>query len=181
MTGAWIVFIFVAVMSAAILALLHYTSLGRLLKLHIPDTPRRRILLSSFAFFITFAAVRGLAWSIHKGIGPFHNVYMGGRHIHHLVWGILLLLVVGYGWMIDAGGEPHGWRLAARRLLCILYGAAAALTLDEFALWLNLRDVYWAREGRSSLDAAVLFATVLVMGAAGAPLWRGLLREFRKG
>lgn len=180
MTGAWIVIIFVAVMSAAILAVLHRTSLGSVLQRHIPDTPRRRILLSSFAFLITFAAVRALTWSIHNQIGPFHDVSMGGRHIHHLVWGIFMLLAVGYGWMIDAGGEPHGWRLAVRRLLCILYGAAAALTLDEFALWLNLRDVYWAREGRSSLDAAILFAAVLVMGAAGAPLWRGLLRELHK-
>ena len=53
---------------------------------------------------------------------------MGGRHIHHLFWGILLLLLSGYG-------------------------VAAALTLDEFALWLNLRDVYWQREGRESLEA----------------------------
>ena len=167
-------------MSAGILALLHYTPAGSLIARHIPDTPRRRILLSSIGFFITFAGVRALTWSIHNNVSPFHDIHMGGRHIHHLVWGILLLLLVGYGWMIDVGGEPHGWRLAVRRLLCILYGAGAALTLDEFALWLNLRDVYWAREGRSSLDAAVLFAAFLIMGAAGAPLWRGLLHEFRK-
>ena len=161
MTGAWLVFIFVAVMSAAILALLHRTRVGDLLHRHIPDTPRRRILLSAIAFFLTFAGVRALTWSIHNNVGPFHDIHMGGRHIHHLVWGILLLLMVGYGWMVDAGGE------------------AAALTLDEFALWLNLRDVYWAREGRASLDAAVLFATSLIVGVVGAPLWQGLLREFR--
>jgi hypothetical protein len=180
MTGAWIVFIFVAVMSAAMLALLHRTRLGELLHRHIPDTPRRRILLSAIAFFLTFGGVRLLTWSIHNNIGPFHDIHMGGRHIHHLVWGILLLLIVGYGWMIDAGGDAKSWRLGMRRLLCLLYGAGAALTLDEFALWLNLRDVYWAREGRSSLDAAVLFAAFLVIGFAGAPLWKGLVREFRK-
>lgn len=179
MTGAWVIFIFVVAMTAAILALLHLTPAGDLVRRHVPDTPRRRILLSSIAFFLTFAGVRALTWSIHNNVGPFHDIHMGGRHIHHLVWGILLLIIVGYGWMIDVGGEPKSWRLGARRLLCILYGAASALTLDEFALWLNLRDVYWAREGRSSLDAAVLFAALLVVGAAGAPLWRGLAREFR--
>ena len=171
------VFIFVLAISAAILALLHWTRAGDLIRRHISDTPRRRILLSSFAFFVTFAGVRALTWSIHNGIGPFHDIHMGGRHIHHLVWGILLLLVVGYGWMIDAGGEATSWRLAGRRLLCIFYGAGAALTLDEFALWLNLRDVYWAREGRASLDAVVLFSALLLVGVSGAPLWRGLVRE----
>jgi hypothetical protein len=60
---------------------------------------------------------------------------------------------------------------------CISYGAAAALTLDEFALWLNLRDVYWAKEGRASLDAVVLFSALLLVGISGAPLWRGLVRQ----
>jgi hypothetical protein len=141
---------------------------------------RRRILIAAVAFFVTFAGVRALTWSIHNGVGPFHDIHMGGRHLHHLVWGILLLLLVGYGWMIDAGGNRSSERLAVRRLLALLYGAGAALTLDEFALWLNLRDVYWAREGRASLDAVVLFAALLAIGIAGAPLWRGLAYEFRK-
>src|ERR1700745_1427943 len=177
MTGAWIVFIFVAVMSAGVLLLLHRTRVGEALHRHIPDTPRRRLLLSAVSFFLTFAGVRALTWSIHNHFGPLHDIQMGGRHIHHLVWGIILLLLVGYGWMIDAGGTATSWKLAGRGLLCLLYGAAAALTLDEFALWLNLRDVYWAKEGRASLDAVVMFATFLIIGIEGAPLWRALVGE----
>jgi hypothetical protein len=179
MTGAWILVIFIVALSSAILLVLHYTPAGPLLHRHIPETPRRRILLSSFAFLLTFAGVRLLTWSIHNHLGPFHDIYLHGRHIHLLVWGIILLLVVGYGWMVDVGQVESSRGLAARRLLCILYGAAAALTLDEFALWLNLRDVYWAKEGRASVDAVILFSAALVIGIVGAPLWRGFLRELR--
>src|SRR5689334_10521133 len=118
MTGAWIVFIFVAAVSAAIVGLLHWTRASELLHRHIPDTPRRRILLSSIAFFLTFAGVRALTWSIHNNVGPFHDIHMGGRHIHHLVWGILLLLLVGYvddrcgrrSQVVETGGTPPALR-----------------------------------------------------------------------
>jgi hypothetical protein len=86
--------------------------------------------------------VRGITEAIHHHLGPFHDVSLGGRHIHHLVWGILLLLLVGYGWLIEVGtGAPDSSRWAGR-LMALLYGVGAALTLDEFALWLNLSDVY---------------------------------------
>ncbi len=88
-----------------------------------------------------------------------------------MVWGILLLLAVGYGWLIDIGTGEGRSSVLMSRLMSLLYGAGAALTLDEFALWLNLRDVYWAREGRSSIDAVVLFGSLLAIGAWGAPLF----------
>jgi hypothetical protein len=57
----------------------------------------------------------------------------------------------------------------------------AALTLDEFALWLNLEpDAYWSREGRLSIDAVILFGSVLAVGAWGAPFFRGLHRVWDK-
>jgi hypothetical protein len=59
----------------------------------------------------------------------------------------------------------------------MLYGVGAALTLDEFALWLNLKDVYWQREGRESLEAMALFGSLLSLGLFGAPLLRGIIRE----
>ena len=108
---------------------------------------------------------------IRAGIGPFHNVSSGGLHIHHLVWGILLLLVVGYVWLIEVGTGSN-WIASVS---AILYGIGAALTLDEFALWLNLQDVYWTNTGRQSIDAVLIFAAGLSVGIWGAPFLRELM------
>jgi hypothetical protein len=107
---------------------------------------------------------------IRAGIGPFHNVSNGSLHIHHLVWGILLLLVIGYIWLIEAGTTSS----LLSSVTAIAYGAGAALTLDEFALWLNLQDVYWAGPGRESIDAVVIFAGILSVGIWGGPFLREL-------
>ena len=77
--------------------------------------------------------------------------------------------------MPEAKHNPGGW--LAGNFSVFFTAQGAALTLDEFALWLNLRDVYWAKEGRASLDAVVLFFALLLVGVSGAPLWRGLVRE----
>ena len=114
--------------------------------------------------------MRGITHLIRAGIGPFHNVSSGGLHIHHLVWGILLLLVVGYVWLIEAGTTSS----LLSSITAILYGVGAALTLDEFALWLNLQDVYWAGPGRESIDVVVIFAGLLSVGIWGAPFLREL-------
>lgn len=171
-THASIVALIVIFVVAVLMALMHRTRLGDLVHERIPDRPRRRLFIASVAFFLTFGGVRLLTYSIHHNIGPFHDINMGGRHIHHLVWGILLLLAVGYGWLIDIGTGQGESSILMSRLMSLLYGAGAALTLDEFALWLNLRDVYWAREGRASIDAVVLFGSLLAIGAWGAPLFR---------
>ena len=178
-TGAWILGLLVVAGSAAGLALLHFTPLGELIHRHVPDRPQRRMFLAAISFTLTFAAARGLAYMNAHDIGPFHDVYMSGRHIHHMVWGILLLLLVGYGWLADVGTGQGHTSIAMSRLMSLLYGAGAALTLDEFALWLNLRDVYWAKEGRASLDAVVLFAGLLLIGIVGKPFFLGVAKEFR--
>ncbi len=59
--------------------------------------------------------------------------------------------------------------------MSMTYGVAAALTLDEFALWLNLRDVYWEREGRESFEAMALFGGILAIGLFGKPFFHGIL------
>ena len=146
----------------------------------VAESRRERLLLASFAFSISFALVRVLTHEIHAGRGPFHNLEVGNRHIHHLVWGILLLLAVGYGWLLQIGTGISRGRKWAGRVLSMLYGVGAALTLDEFALWLNLRDVYWEREGRASIDAVILFGGLLSIGIWGSPFLRALLREARR-
>src|SRR5512147_1642471 len=104
-TGAWILAVGITVSIVIALIVLHRTSLGWLIHEHIPDRPHRRLFLASVSFFVTFASVRALTYSIHEDVGPFHNITMGGRHIHHLVWGILILLAVGYCWLLELGSE----------------------------------------------------------------------------
>jgi hypothetical protein len=173
--GEWILLIFIVVVTAMMLLLLHLTKLGHFLHQTIPDRPHRRMFLASISFFITFLAVRLLVASIQHHFGPFQYVTMGGRHIHHLVWGILILLGVGYGYLNEVGSLSTPASIFWSRLFSILYGVGAALTLDEFALWLNLANVYWSPQGRESIDAVMLFGSLLAIGTWGAPVvtaWR---------
>ncbi|HEX8926201.1 MAG TPA: hypothetical protein VF786_10440 [Terriglobales bacterium] len=173
--GTYILLIFVAVLIAIVLLVLHLTEVGLLIHQHIPDRPHRRLFLASLSFFLTFLAVRLLVLSITHHVGPFGYVQMGGRHIHHLVWGILLLLVCGYAEIADVGIGDSAMDIMLSRIIALAFGAGAALTLDEFALWLNLDAMaYWSRQGRESIDAVVLFGSALAIGAWGAPLFRHL-------
>ncbi len=140
---------------------------------HFTNTRRERGMLGSLSFFTTFATVRIITHTIRSGRGPFHNVSAGGRHIHHMVWGILLLLLMGYAWLLQIGvgiGEDRRWS----RETALLYGMGAALTLDEFALWLNLADDYWLPQGRESVDAVILFGGFLSFATWGQPFFRDL-------
>jgi hypothetical protein len=140
---------------------------------HFSEERQERKLLSTLGFFTTFALVRAITHSIRAGRGPFKNITPGGRHIHHMTFGIVGLLVIGYLWMLEFGTQ-RGQRIASRAT-STCYGAGAALTLDEFALWLNLQDVYWAKQGRESIDAVVLFGSLLALTYLG----KDPLREIR--
>lgn len=172
MDYSWFILLLVIAGTAFFLLLLQGTSLGAALHERIPDRPRRRLFVASVSFFLTFAGVRAVVYAVLHNIPPFHFIESGGRHIHHLVFGILILLLVGYGWLADIGTGENESSILLSRLMAILYGAGAALTLDEFALWLNLRDVYWSAQGRSSIDAIVLFGAFLAASAWGAPLFQ---------
>ena len=176
-TGALILLAFAALVVALLLVLLELTRLGHLVRATIPDRPRRRMFIASVSFAITFIGVRLIVALIRDNKGPFHWVLVGGQHIHHLVWGILILLLVGYGWLMDVGSEHTPLSVFLSRLMAVSYGVGAALTLDEFALWLSLDpNAYWSHEGRLSIDAVILFGSLLASGAWGAPFFRGLHR-----
>ena len=168
---------FAGMVIVLLLLLLHLTRLGFLIRATIPDRPRRRMFIASVSFLVTFIGVRVLVSLITHDVGPFHWVMVHGRHIHHLVWGILILLLVGYGWLLDLGRNHTPTSMFFSRLMSVSYGVGAALTLDEFALWLDLDpDAYWSRDGRISVDAVIVFGCILAMGAWGAPFFRGLQR-----
>ena len=118
-------------------------------------------------YVVTFLIVRFITHAIRDGKYRkiLRNVSApGGTHLHHLVPGIILLLVSGF---IGVGVDARPWQFTA----AFLFGVGAALTLDEFALWLHLEDVYWAKEGRQSVDAVLIMAALLLLAFIGGGFW----------
>jgi len=120
------------------------------------------------SFLVTFGITRGVTHLVKAGY--LGNAQAGGTHIHHLVPGILLLLITGY---IGIGLAPR----TRGRWLAILFGIGAALTLDEFALWLHLKDEYWRGPGRESIVAVIVAAAVLGLGIVARAFWWDLVRS----
>jgi hypothetical protein len=178
MFGRSIVLVITVVVAAGLVLLaLRQPRIAGLFHQGIPDRPKRRLFLASLGFLITFSVARSLAYMNYHHLGPFHDIYIRGRHIHHLVWGILILLGVGFCWLVELGSGSEQSSIIASRLMSFLYGAGAALTLDEFALWLNLEDVYWGRQGRASIDAVLLFGSLLFFAIWGAGFFKAIWRE----
>ena len=137
------------------------------------DPGQRSALLSWLAFTATFGAVRGITYSIKDGKGPFGNLSVGGEHLHHYMWGIGLVAGVG-------GVAVHGKEAQRRHpLVALSYGAGLALIVDEFALLLDLKDVYWAKQGRISVDLGVGGSSLAGSYFAALPLVRALRRRKR--
>ena len=126
----------------------------------VVDHGNQPILFMLVAFGLTFGITRFITHSIRTDrFSWLGNVEAGDTHIHHLVWGISLLLVSG---LVSIAWQPP------LELTAVLFGIGAALTLDEFALWLHLEDVYWSEEGRQSIDAVIVFSIVsgfMIIGA----------------
>jgi hypothetical protein len=93
---------------------------------------------------------------------PGSVVSESGVHLHHLVFGIVTMMVAG---TVSFAGFATG---PVYEICAFLFGVGIGLTIDEFALWVHLDDVYWAKEGRSSVDAAVISAGVLGLILLGA-------------
>jgi len=137
------------------------------------DPGRRSALLSWLAFTGTFGLVRALTYRIRSGRGPFRNISLGGEHLHHYLWGIGLLAGVG---AIAVRGEDRHRR---HPLVAVSYGSGLALVVDEFALLLDLKDVYWARQGRISVDLGIGGSAVAGSLFAARPLLQAVARNRR--
>jgi hypothetical protein len=126
------------------------------------------------AFLLTFAILRLITAIIHYEVfphGPFRNlITKSGLHIHHLFWGILLLMVTGFAALAS---RDIRWHLR----IAVVFGVALGLTLDEFALWLRLADVYWSPEGIESLKAGAVAAAFLALYGFGQPFWHAVVRD----
>jgi hypothetical protein len=141
----------------------------------------------ALSFLVTFGFVRYITFSIrrknlaaqknpqlahaehHSRVG-FHDIVLpGGLHIHHAVPGIFLVLVSGYLGLVT--------ETKATRPLSIAYGIGSALALDEFALWLELRDVYWSKDGRRSFDAVAVAGSLFMGGFALSEFGGAIIRD----
>lgn len=136
-------------------------------------------MFATLGFFVALGITRGITTFLHyRGAGPNGGIVIGGVHVHHLVFGIVGMLLIGYVWLLLFGFEPEARWLF--RVTGVLYGVCAALILDEFALWLNLRDVYWQKQGRESVDALAAFGGFLLWAVLIAPFARAVLRHLRR-
>jgi hypothetical protein len=137
------------------------------------DYRREAALRMWAAFILTFLFLRFLTYGIRYHFLPARNIVTsGGLHIHHFVWGIFILLIVGFLGITINSPRLHAW-------LAVAFGIGAGLVLDEFALWLNLRDVYWLREGRVSIDIAIEVGALLGLYYAADRFWNQVVTEIR--
>src|SRR5205807_7454739 len=114
------------------------------------------------AFLVSFLLIRTSARLTRSVSWWPGGVQTGGVHLHHLVWGICLMMICGFLAFAVPMRAPW-WDLFA-----VGFGVGVGFTLDEFALWVRLEDVYWAEEGRASVDAVVIataFAALVVLGS----------------
>jgi hypothetical protein len=136
--------------------------------------------LASFLFFVallgTFGFIRTSTWMIKKQVSWWPgNVSVGGTHVHHLVWGIFAMMIFGYIGVVHQPDSP--WR----EIVSVLFAIGMGLTLDEFALWLELKDVYWEKDGRKSVDAMIIAGCLAGIVLVGFSAWIKLADDVGSG
>ena len=149
----------------------YFKKVGKFYNIHIRghhEEPRFLILTS---FTLTFITTRLIVYNITNQVWDFiptHYIIIHDIHVHHLVFGIFLLLIAGFIRIPQVGRGLF-------RVSSILYGMGAALTLDEFSLWLRFNpDAYWGPEGRISIDAVVIFLLIMLSSLWHGIFWRKL-------
>ncbi len=138
--------------------------------------PERRTQVVSWASFATtWVGVRALTHWIRHGHGPRGGgITLGGEHFHHYNLGILGLATIGAAAIF--GTEPRRHELVS----AAGYGCSTALIVDEAALLLDLKDVYWAKQGRTSVDLAVGIIAIGGLAITGGSFWSAAGREIRQ-
>ncbi|MEU2432146.1 MULTISPECIES: hypothetical protein [unclassified Streptomyces] len=137
-------------------------------------TPLQRSLLVTWiAFGTTFGTVRLITHGIRGGWLPWGNISAGGEHIHHYNFGIGTLACVG---LIAVRGDEQA---VGHPAVAAAYGCGTALIADEFALLLDLQDVYWAKQGRISVDVSFGILSVLGTYLTAKPFWHEIGRITR--
>ena len=135
----------------------------------------RAALLSWLGFTVTFATARGVTHSIKEGKGPFRNMGTGGVHLHHYLWGIAMLAGVG---AVAVHGDDERRRHPS---VSLSYGIGLGLIIDEFALLVDLEDVYWSTKGRLSVEVGTGLIGTSGTVLAALPMLQRLHRSLGLG
>jgi hypothetical protein len=142
-------------------------NLGRAYDRGIQAPGKETHFLILLAFLLSFGFIRTSTHMIKAQVKwwPGNVSTKGGTHVHHMVWGIFLMMIGGYIGLAVSPDSP--WR----EVTAVFFGIGMGLTLDEFALWLNLEDVYWTPKGRESVDAVIVTGTLLTLALLGLQFW----------
>ncbi|MDT8915148.1 hypothetical protein [Amycolatopsis sp. PS_44_ISF1] len=137
---------------------------------------QRSVVIAWGAFTATFGVTRAITYTLHReGAGGSGGIAVGGRHIHHYNFGIAALFAVG---AVAVRGDE---RLRRHPATAAAYGGGVALVVDELALLVDLKDVYWAKDGRRSVDVAGGLIGLTGLYLAGQEFWHAAGRALLAG
>ncbi len=131
---------------------------------NLEDHNEQAVFLVLVGFLVSFAFIRMSTRIIRSesvSWWPGNIESDSGLHLHHLVFGIVTMMAAGTLGFVSDGRTPYA------EICALLFGVGVGLTIDEFALWVHLEDVYWEEEGRSSIDATVIAASLMLLMVLG--------------